>query len=105
MTKSDLIEKLAENGKLPKKQAEAIVDLVFDSMVDAMKRGERIEIRGFGSFVVKDYKPYTGRNPKTGDKVDVRAKKLPFFKVGKEMKERVDASDAPIQPDTGDDAM
>ena len=90
MTKSDLIEKLAETGKLPKKQAEAIVDLVFESMINAMKAQERIEIRGFGSFVVKDYKPYVGRNPKTGEKVEVRAKKLPFFKVGKEMKERVD---------------
>jgi len=90
MTKSDLIEKLAENSKLPKKQAEAIVDLVFAQMIDAMKMGDRIEIRGFGSFVVKDYKPYTGRNPKTGDKVEVKSKKLPFFKVGKEMKERVD---------------
>ena len=90
MTKSDLIERLAESGKLPKKQAEAIVDLVFESMIGAMKGGERIEIRGFGSFVVKDYKPYVGRNPKTGEKVEVKSKKLPFFKVGKEMKERVD---------------
>ena len=94
MTKSDLIERLADNGKLPKKQAEAIVDLVFESMINAMKNGERIEIRGFGSFVVKDYKPYIGRNPKTGEKVEVKEKKLPFFKVGKEMKERVDGEEA-----------
>lgn len=93
MTKSDLIERLAENSKLPKKQAEAIVDLVFESMINAMKGGERIEIRGFGSFVVKNYKPYVGRNPKTGDKVEVKEKKLPFFKVGKEMKERVDTKE------------
>ena len=90
MTKSDLIEKLAEQGKLSKKQAEMIVALVFDSMTEAMKMGERIEIRGFGSFKVKHYKPYVGRNPKTGEKVEVRSKKLPFFKVGKELKEMVD---------------
>jgi integration host factor subunit beta len=90
MTKSDLIEKLAEQGKLSKKQAESIVDHVFNSMTEAMKAGDRIEIRGFGSFKVKHYKPYIGRNPKTGEKVEVRAKKLPFFKVGKELKELVD---------------
>ncbi len=90
MTKSDLIEKLAEQGKLSKKQAEMIVAHVFDSMTAAMKAGDRIEIRGFGSFKVKHYKPYVGRNPKTGDKVEVKSKKLPFFKVGKEMKEMVD---------------
>jgi integration host factor subunit beta len=90
MTKSDLIEKLAEQGKLSKKQAEMIVAHVFDSMTAAMKAGDRIEIRGFGSFKVKHYKPYVGRNPKTGEKVEVKEKKLPFFKVGKEMKEMVD---------------
>jgi integration host factor subunit beta len=90
MTKSDLIEKLAEQGKLSKKQAEMIVAHVFDSMTAAMKSGDRIEIRGFGSFKVKHYKPYVGRNPKTGEKVEVREKKLPFFKVGKELKEMVD---------------
>ena len=90
MTKSDLIEKLSEQGRLSKKQAEMVVALVFDSMMAAMKTGDRIEIRGFGSFKVKHYKPYTGRNPKTGEKVEVRPKKLPFFKVGKELKELVD---------------
>lgn len=90
MTKSDLIEKLSEQGKLSKKQAEMIVAHVFDSMTEAMKAGDRIEIRGFGSFKVKHYKPYVGRNPKTGDKVEVKPKKLPFFKVGKELKEMVD---------------
>ena len=95
MTKSDLIEKLAEQGKLSKKQAEMIVALVFDSMTEAMKMGERIEIRGFGSFKVKHYKPYVGRNPKTGEKVEVKSKKLPFFKVGKELKEMVDREGEP----------
>ncbi|MEZ4818503.1 MAG: HU family DNA-binding protein [Bdellovibrionota bacterium] len=90
MTKSDLIEKLSIKAKLPKKQAEMIVHLIFDSMIEAMRADDRIEIRGFGSFKVKEYKPYTGRNPKTGDQVQGRAKKLPFFKVGKALKERVD---------------
>ena len=90
MTKSDLIEKLSEQGRLSKKQAEMVVALVFDSMMSAMKSGDRIEIRGFGSFKVKHYKPYVGRNPKTGEKVEVNPKKLPFFKVGKELKELVD---------------
>ena len=101
MTKSDLIEKLAEQGKLSKKQAEAIVGLVFDSMTEAMKNGERIEIRGFGSFKVKHYKPYVGRNPKTGDKVEVKSKKLPFFKVGKELKEMVDEEPGSSSSSTG----
>lgn len=90
MTKSDLIETLSQKTNLPKKQAEMIVDLVFNSMIQALKDGDRIEIRGFGSFKVKSYKPYQGRNPKTGEKVAVSAKKLPFFKVGKELKELVD---------------
>jgi integration host factor subunit beta len=103
MTKSDLIETLAEQGKLSKKQAETIVAHVFDSMTAAMRAGERIEIRGFGSFKVKHYKPYTGRNPKTGDKVVVKEKKLPFFKVGKELREMVDqvGSNASSNASTG----
>lgn len=100
MTKSDLIEKLAEAGKLSKKQAETIVAHVFDSMTAAMKAGDRIEIRGFGSFKVKHYKPYVGRNPKTGEKVEVKSKKLPFFKVGKELKEMVDRGGEPSAPAT-----
>lgn len=90
MNKSELIETLAAEKGLTYKKAEEIVSIVFDSMADAMIRNERIEIRGFGSFVVKDYKAYTGRNPKTGDPIEVKPKKLPFFKVGKELKERVD---------------
>ena len=99
MTKSDLIETLSQKANLPKKQAEMIVDLVFGSMIQALKDGDRIEIRGFGSFKVKSYKPYQGRNPKTGEKVSVEAKKLPFFKVGKELKELVDENKGqyPIQ--------
>jgi integration host factor subunit beta len=89
MTKSELIETVANKLKLPKGKAELIVNCVFDSMEASLKRGERIEIRGFGSFEIRNYKAYEGRNPRTGAKVQVRPKRLPFFKVGKELKERV----------------
>jgi integration host factor subunit beta len=92
MTKSELIEVLSEKLKLPKGKAESLVDLIFQSMEDALRRGERIEIRGFGSFEIRSYKAYEGRNPRTGDPVEVRPKKLPFFKVGKELKERINAA-------------
>ena len=91
MNKSELVEKLSEIGKMTKKKAEDVVDLIFNSMIEAMQGGDRIEIRGFGSFVVKDYGSYTGRNPRTGQSIEVKPKKLPFFKVGKELRERVDA--------------
>ena len=91
MTKSKLIESVAGKLDLPKGKAELIVNIIFDSMTDSLQRGERIEIRGFGSFEVRSYKGYEGRNPRTGAKVEVKPKQLPFFKVGKELKERVDA--------------
>lgn len=89
MNKSELIEALAVKKNISFKKAEEIINTIFDSMADAMLADERIEIRGFGSFVVKEYKAYTGRNPKTGEAIAVSPKKLPFFKVGKELKERV----------------
>jgi len=89
MTKSDLIDVLCETQKIPKGRAEILVQVIFESMEDALKRGERIEIRGFGSFELRSYKPYEGRNPRTGVRVSVQPKRLPFFKVGKELKERV----------------
>jgi integration host factor subunit beta len=89
MNKSELIEQLAIRKDISNKRAEEIVNLIFNSMTDAMMEGERIEIRGLGSFVIKDYGTYTGRNPKTGEQITVSPKKLPFFKVGKELKERV----------------
>jgi integration host factor subunit beta len=89
MTKSELIETVANKLKLPKGKAELIVNCVFDSMEASLKREERIEIRGFGSFEIRSYKSYEGRNPRTGTRVEVRPKRLPFFKVGKELKERV----------------
>ncbi len=89
MNKSELIEMLSLKRGISFKKSEEIVSTIFDSMTDAMLSGDRIEIRGFGSFVINEYKSYTGRNPKTGVSIDVKPKKLPFFKVGKELKERV----------------
>ena len=89
MTKSQLIEKLASKANIPKTHAEVVVNSFFDAMVEEMKRGGKIEIRGFGSFSVRDYKPYVGRNPKTNESVEVKPKKLPFFRIGKELRERI----------------
>ena len=90
MNKSDLILKLAEKHNLTEKNATQIVDIVFDGFTDTLKNGGRIEIRGFGSFVVRQYGSYTGRNPRNGEHVEVKPKKAPFFKVGKELKKMVD---------------
>jgi integration host factor subunit beta len=91
MTKADLIHVIAENGKLQHKQSEQVVSMIFDMMSEALRSDQRIEIRGFGSFVNRTYASYQGRNPKTGQIVQVPPKKVPFFKVGKELKEMVDA--------------
>jgi len=90
MNKSQLIEALAKEEDLPLRKAEEVVNTVFGEMEAALIRGERVEIRGLGSFKVKNYDGYKGRNPKTGEMIKVAHKKLPFFKVGKELKERVD---------------
>src|SRR5688572_31770017 len=104
VTKSELIEKISETLKLPAGKAEAIVNCVFDSMVKALERGEGIEIRGFGSFTVREYKAYEGRNPRTGETVHVAPKRLPFFKVGKDLRERVNAgTGTPLPVDTSPD--
>ena len=89
MIRSELIQNVADRLKLPAAQAEIVVSTIFDSMTEAMVAGERIEIRGFGAFEVRHYKGYEGRNPRTGQAVQVPPKKLPFFKVGKELRERV----------------
>ena len=89
MNRSELIEHLAIKKDISNKRAEEIVNTIFGFMTDAMVAGERIEIRGLGSFIVKDYDTYMGRNPKTGEPITVSPKKLPFFKVGKELKEMV----------------
>jgi integration host factor subunit beta len=84
-----LIFALKNQADLSKAEAATVVDLFFDNMADVLARGDRVEIRGLCSFYVKKYKDYTGRNPKTGEKVKIKPKKLPFFKAGKELKERV----------------
>lgn len=90
MNKSELIKAVAEQGGLSMKAAKEAVNTFFDTFIEAILADERIEIRGFGSFVNKKYDAYVGRNPKTGEKIRVPEKKLPFFKVGKELKNRVD---------------
>jgi integration host factor subunit beta len=90
MNKSQLIEALSKEENLPIKRAEEVVNTVFGDMKKALIGGERVEIRGLGSFKVKQYDGYKGRNPRTGEVIEVAPKKLPFFKVGKELKEKVD---------------
>lgn len=90
MNKLDLVEALREKEGITKSEAATIVELVFDEMSNAMANGDRVEIRGLCSFYVKQYKAYIGRNPKTGKNVKINPKNLPFFKCGKELKERVD---------------
>ncbi len=90
MNKLELISALKTEAEISKAEAAKVIQLFFDSMADAMVKGERVEIRGLCSFYVKNYQSYMGRNPKTGDKVTIKEKKLPFFKAGKELKERVD---------------
>ena len=89
MTKSELIERVAQETGLTKGRAELVINAIFDSMTDALVKGDGIESRGFGSFTVRQYKSYEGRNPRTGEPVHVAPKRLPFFKVGKELRERV----------------
>lgn len=89
MNKSDLIEVLSEDPVLNSQLAEFLVDEFFNATTEALIKGEGVEIRGFGSFTVREYDSYIGRNPKTGKKISVSPKKLPFFKVGKELRERV----------------
>src|SRR6476659_4177923 len=91
MTKADLIDLVAERTKLPRGRAELLVGQMFDCMVEALRRGEGIEIRGFGSFSIRAYREYQGRNPRTGEAVHVKPKRLAFFKVGKELRERVNS--------------
>jgi integration host factor subunit beta len=90
MNKLDLIETLKNENELSKTEATAVIDMFCDEIGNALAKGDRVEIRGLCSFIVKKYKAYTGRNPKTGEKTKIKPKKLPFFKCGKELKERVD---------------
>jgi integration host factor subunit beta len=90
MNKLELISALKNEASISKTDAAKVVEIFFDNMAEALAKGERVEIRGLCSFYVKEYKSYTGRNPKTGEKVQIKPKHLPFFKAGKELKERVD---------------
>ncbi len=89
MTKADLINLISDKGKITRVKAETVVNTIFDTMVEALVRNDRIEIRGFGSFVNREYDARKGRNPRTGEVIEVEQKKLPFFKVGKELKEDI----------------
>ena len=91
MNKSQLIEALAKRENLTPKKAGMVVNVIFENMAEALAKNERIEIRGFGSFKIKEYSGYKGRNPKTGDIIEVEGKKWPFFKVGKKLGELVDS--------------
>jgi len=95
MNKSDLIETLASRADMTKKQAEWMVNFVFDYMIETLVIGERIEIRGFGSFIPKQYTAYEGRNPRTGEVTHVAERRLPFFKAGKDLRERMAGNPAP----------
>lgn len=102
MNKSELIEFLTEKLSQPKKKMETVINMVFDMMTETLSKGGRIEIRGFGSFVTKDYEAYTGRNPRTGESIKVAPKRLPTFKVGKELRERVNGGPYQESPNTTD---
>src|SRR5689334_15671783 len=108
MTKAELINHVAESAGITRVKAETIVNTIFDCMIEALKRNDRIEIRGFGSFVNRQYEAYQGRNPRTGEIIEVHDKKLPFFKVGKELKDSVNkgaatSTSADIEEFDGDD--
>jgi integration host factor subunit beta len=94
MLKSDLVTLLVEQRKLTQRQAEETVDVIFDSLTAALARGENIEIRGLGAFHVKDYRGYTGRNPKTSEAIEVRPKRGVLFRAGKELRDRVNGAAA-----------
>jgi len=111
MTKADLIEEVSRLAELTRKDSEVIVETIFDSVVRTLRAGDKIEIRGFGSFRTRQRKPRVGRNPKTGDRVEVPPKKIPFFKPSKELKEMVNreggaqvhavAAEAAVEPAAG----
>jgi len=94
LTKADLIEEVLKVTELPRKESETIVETIFDSIIEAIQKGEKIEIRGFGSFRTRQRKGRVGRNPKTGEKVEVPAKRIPFFKPSKELKDFVNSEEA-----------
>ncbi len=101
MTKAELVEEVSRVSELTKKHSEVIVDTVFRSIVQALQRGEKIELRGFGSFRLRQRESRKGRNPKTGERVDVPPKRVPYFKPGKELKDLINHADEPVEPAPG----
>jgi integration host factor subunit beta len=95
MTKADLVDRVTNLGDLTRRDSEVIVDTLFDSVIHALKTGDKVEVRGFGSFRTRQRNSRTGRNPKTGDKVEVPAKRVPFFKPSKELRDMVNPTEAP----------
>lgn len=98
MTKADLIEEIARAAEMSRKDSELIVGTIFESIIRSLRSGQKIEIRGFGSFRTRERKPRTGRNPKTGERVEVPAKKIPYFKPSKELKDVVNAEASAAPP-------
>ena len=98
MTKADLVEKVTRLGDLTRRDGEVIVETVFDSVISALQSGDKIEIRGFGSFRIRQRNPRIGRNPKTGERVEVPAKRVPYFKPSKELRDLVNPGEAPTLP-------
>ena len=105
LTKADLIEEVLKVTELPRKESEIIVETIFDSIIEAIQKGEKIEIRGFGSFRTRQRRGRVGRNPKTGEKVEVPAKRIPFFKPSKELKDLVNGETATPAQATPSPAM
>ena len=102
LTKADLIEEVLRITELPRKESETIVETIFDSIIESLQKGQKIEIRGFGSFRTRERRGRVGRNPKTGAKVEVPAKKIPFFKPSKELKDFVNSTEAQAAPAGGE---
>ena len=102
LTKADLIEEILRITELPRKESETIVETIFDSIIGSLQKGQKIEIRGFGSFRTRERRGRVGRNPKTGAKVEVPAKKIPFFKPSKELKDFVNNAEAQAAPAGGE---
>jgi integration host factor subunit beta len=102
LTKADLIEEVLRITELPRKESETIVETIFDSIIGSLQKGQKIEIRGFGSFRTRERRGRIGRNPKTGAKVEVPAKRIPFFKPSKELKDFVNGSAAQAAPAGGE---
>lgn len=100
MTKAELVEDVAEAAELTKKDAERLVEIVFESIIETLNQGEKIELRGFGSFRVRERGARRGRNPKTGDPVSIPAKRVPYFKPGKELKELINGSPSSVSSET-----